>query len=59
MEISWVYVSKDLNSRYQVGVEFEACPVGGHNYHRQVERSIREVKSSSTPFTAVSRWTYT
>ena len=44
MEISWVDVSKDLNSRYQVGVEFEACPVGGHNYHGQVERSIKEVK---------------
>jgi hypothetical protein len=22
----------------------EACPVGGHNYHGQAERSIREVK---------------
>jgi hypothetical protein len=44
MEISWVDGSKDLNSRYQVGVEFEACPVGGHNYHGQVECSIREVK---------------
>ncbi len=37
-------ISKDLNSRYQVGVEFEACPLGGHNYHGQVECSIREVK---------------
>ncbi len=25
-------------------MEFEACPVCGHNYHGQVERSIREVK---------------
>jgi hypothetical protein len=44
MEISWVDISKDLNSRYQDGVEFEACPMGGHNYHGQVECSIREVK---------------
>jgi hypothetical protein len=34
MEISWVDASKDLNSRYQVGVKFTACPVGGHNTHR-------------------------
>ena len=44
MEISWVDVSTTLNARHQVGVEFEACPVGGHNFHGQVERSIREVK---------------
>ncbi len=44
MEISWIDVSTTLNSKYQVGVEFQACPVGGHNYHRQVERSIREIK---------------
>ena len=44
MEISWVDVSYSLNSKYQVGVEFSPCPVGGHNYHGQVERSIREIK---------------
>jgi hypothetical protein len=44
MEISWVNVAETLNSRYQVGVEFDSCPVGGHNYHGQVERSIKEVK---------------
>jgi hypothetical protein len=44
MELSWIDVSKTLNSKYGVGVEFEACPVGGHNYHGQVERSIREIK---------------
>jgi len=44
MEISWVDVSTTLNARHQVGVEFEPCPVGGHNYHGQVERSIREIK---------------
>jgi hypothetical protein len=44
MEISWVDVSFTLNSMYKVGVEFTPCPVGGHNFHGQVERSIREVK---------------
>ncbi len=27
-----------------MGVEFDSCPVGGHNYHGQVERSIKDVK---------------
>ena len=27
-------------------VEFEVCPVGGHNMHGRVERKIREVKAS-------------
>lgn len=44
MEISWLDVSHTLNAKHQVGVEFSPCPVGGHNYHGQVERSIREVK---------------
>ena len=44
MEISWVDVSQTLNSKYRVGVEFESCPVGGYNFHGQVERSIREIK---------------
>lgn len=44
MQISWLDVGHTLNSKYQVGVEFSACPVGGHNFHGQVERSIREVK---------------
>ena len=44
MQISWVDVSHTLNSQFQVGVEYSPCPVGGHNYHGQVERSIREIK---------------
>lgn len=44
MQIDWIDVSQTLNSKHGVGVEFEPCPVGGHNYHGQVERSIREVK---------------
>ena len=44
MEISWIDVSKELNSKFQVGVEFQPCPVGGHNAHGMVERSVQEVK---------------
>ena len=44
MEISWVDVATTLNAQYCVGVEFQACPVGGHNFHGMVERSVREVK---------------
>jgi len=44
MQISWLDVSRTLNAEFQVGVEFSPCPVGGHNYHGQVERSIREIK---------------
>ena len=44
MQISWVDVSHTLNSQFQVGVEYSPCPVRGHNYHGQVERSIREIK---------------
>ena len=48
MEISWVDVSHTHSSQYQVGVEFSPCPVGGHNYHGQVERSVREIKKLFT-----------
>ena len=30
----------------EVGVEFQCCPVGGHNFHGLVERKIRHVKES-------------
>ena len=29
-----------------VGVQFEVCPVGGHNMHGKVERKIKEIKKS-------------
>ena len=29
-----------------VGIEFQTCPVGGHNVNGRVERKIREVKDS-------------
>ena len=38
----------DLKHRLHkdVAVDFEVCPVGGHNMHGKVERKIREVKIS-------------
>lgn len=44
MELNITDVTTTLNSKYQVGVEYETCPVGGHNAHGIVERSIKEVK---------------
>ena len=44
MEINIVDLTQTLNSQYQVGVEYQTCPVGGHNAHGIVERSIREVR---------------
>ena len=31
---------------YEFGIQFETCPVGGHNMHAKVERKIRHVKES-------------
>lgn len=44
MELSWVDVAHTLNAQHGVGVEFHPCPVGGHNVHGSVERSILEIK---------------
>ena len=30
----------------QLGIEYELCPVGGHNQHGHVERVIRSVQES-------------
>ena len=39
---------KDLQWKLhtQVNVEFETCPVGGHNINDRVERKIKEIKAS-------------
>ena len=39
---------KDLQHRLHkdVSIDFELCPVGGHNYNGKVERKIREVRLS-------------
>ena len=44
MEISIADISNDLSVRFQVGLEFETAPVGGHNFTGMVERSVKEVK---------------
>ena len=35
-------VKGQLNREY--GIEFDTCPVGGHNYHGRVERKIRTIR---------------
>ena len=39
---------KDAQHRLNIetNVEFESCPVGGHNMHGRVERKIRHIKES-------------
>ena len=39
---------KDLQHRLHVdsSIDFELCPVGGHNFHGKVERQIRQVRAS-------------
>ena len=45
MEISMTDVANNLAKSYQVGIEFQTCPVSGHNAHGQVERSIKTIKT--------------
>ena len=37
---------RDIKSRFSqnVKIDFQTCPVGGHNMHGKVERKIQEVK---------------
>ena len=44
MEISMTDVANNLAKSYQVGIEYQTCPVAGHNAHGQVERSIKTIK---------------
>ena len=44
VEFNWIDIANNLNSQFGVGVEYSTCPVGGHNAHGMVERSIKEVK---------------
>ena len=50
MEFNILDVERTLDSKHRVGIEFSTCPVGGHNVHGMVERSIKEIKKI---FTAV------
>ncbi len=44
MQYSWIDVKRTLNQEYKVGFDFAAAPVGGHNQHGAVERSVREIR---------------
>ena len=44
MSLSMCDVGGKLNREY--GIQFEVCPVGGHNFHGRVERKIRTVRES-------------
>ena len=44
MKLSFWDARFQLNK--DVGIEFEVCPVGGHNVNGKVERKIREIKKS-------------
>ena len=44
MMISMCDVGGKLNREY--GIQFEVCPVGGHNFHGKVERKVRTVKET-------------
>ena len=44
MRINFRDVQHRLNKNLQV--EFETCPVGGHNFHGKVERKIRMIRES-------------
>ena len=48
LEYSWSDISKTLNTDFRVGIEYATCPVGGHNAHGMVERSIREIRKLFT-----------
>ena len=44
MEYNVLDLTKSLNPEGKIGIEYETCPVGGHNFHGMVERSILEMK---------------
>ena len=44
MQIDFYDLQFRLNREY--GIEFQTCPVGGHNVHGRVERKIRHIQES-------------
>ena len=44
IEYSWMSIVDHLSRHHGTGIQHEICPVGGHNFHGTVERSIKEVK---------------
>ena len=45
MEFSWTDITQTLNGKFQVGIEYGVCPVGGHQEHGLVERAVLSVKT--------------
>ena len=45
-EMEFVYQDAAFQLNRELGIEFQTCPVSGHNQHGQVERRIRTVKES-------------
>jgi hypothetical protein len=48
MKFNILDITKSLNSKAMTGIEYVTCPVGGHNAHGMVERSIKEIKKLFT-----------
>ena len=44
MQLSFTDIKQKLHVEY--GVEYETCPVGGHNMHGKIERKIQHVKQA-------------
>ena len=44
MQLSFSDIKQQLHVEY--GVEFDMCPVGGHNMHGKIERKIQHVKQA-------------
>ena len=44
MKYTILDASRDFSFKSHVGIEYATCPVGGHNAHGVVERSILEIK---------------
>ena len=44
MKFSLTDWTESLNTKYNVGIDYQVCPVAAHHAHGVVERSIREVR---------------
>ena len=44
IQLNFHDIRHKLNTEH--GIEFETCPVGGHNMHGKVERKIQHVKTA-------------
>ena len=59
MQLNFVDLQQHLHSK--LNIEFDTCPVGGHNVHGRVERKISEIrksieKSSSNERLSILHW---